>query len=51
MSAEVRTFDHTHLPGEPATRPIVGLPRRYMTLETLADLGENPNVSLPAVAG
>jgi transposase-like protein len=26
------------------------LQRRYMTLETLADLGENPNVSLPAVA-
>jgi len=27
------------------------LQRRYMTLETLADLGENPNISLPAVAG
>lgn len=27
------------------------LQRRYMTLETLADLGETPNVSLPAVAG
>ncbi len=26
------------------------LQRRYMTLETLAVLGENPNVSLPAVA-
>lgn len=26
------------------------LQRRYMTLETLADLGDNPNVSLPAVA-
>lgn len=24
--------------------------RRYMTLETLAGLGENPTVSLPAVA-
>ena len=26
------------------------LQRRYMTLETLAVLGENPNISLPAVA-
>ena len=26
------------------------LQRRYMTLETLADLGENPHLSLPAVA-
>ena len=26
------------------------LQRRYMTLETLAELGDNPNVSLPAVA-
>jgi transposase-like protein len=26
------------------------LQRRYLTLETLADLGENPNISLPAVA-
>jgi len=27
------------------------LRRRYMTLETLLDLGENPKVSLPAIAG
>ena len=26
------------------------LQRRYMTLETLAELGDNPNISLPAVA-
>ena len=26
------------------------LQRRYLTLETLTDLGENPNISLPAVA-
>ncbi len=26
------------------------LQRRYMTLETLAEVGDNPNVSLSAVA-
>lgn len=25
------------------------LQRRFLTLETLTDLGENPNISLPAV--
>jgi chaperonin cofactor prefoldin len=50
------------LPNEAAIYRLVGallleqnnegaLQSRYMTLETLADLGENPNVSLPAVAG
>jgi transposase-like protein len=48
-------------PNEPAIYRLVGamlleqndewsLQRRYMTLETLADLGDNPNISLPAVA-
>lgn len=48
-------------PNEPAIYRLVGallleqndewaLQRRYMTLETLAAVGDNPNVSLPAVA-
>ena len=37
MGAEVRAFDHAHLPGEPATRPIAGLPRRPAAWLLLAD--------------
>lgn len=48
-------------PNEPAIYRLVGallleqnderaLQRRYMPLETLAEVGDNPNISLPAVA-
>ena len=40
MGAEVRAFDHAHLLGKPATRPIAGLPRRLAALLLMKQLSE-----------
>ena len=52
MNTGVSAFDHAHHLGEPATRPITGLPRRLAALLLLAGNDHARRRALPAgVAG